>query len=165
MKRAQRRIGGLAVIIGAATMTGGAIAQLRDVTQNPDIAGVPGHPADNAGIGISFVAQQGTSPNDHGAVDLVGSSRFIIARDPARAVRRGRQLFQRKFQIVQGNGPTSDDGIGSSGADVSRSAGFADSCGDLTAAGICDESGDHRSSARRQTFDDGHIQVSKVTHR
>ena len=128
MKKLQGRIGGLAAIIGAATLAGGATAQLRDVTQNPDIAGVPGHPADNAGIGLSFVAQQGTSPNDHGTVNIAGSSRFIISRDPARAVRRGRQLFQRKFQIAQGNGPTTDDGVGSSGADVSRSAGFADSC-------------------------------------
>src|SRR5688572_14079595 len=92
MKKLQGRIGGLAAIIGAATLAGGATAQLRDVTQNPDILGVPGHPADNAGIGLSYEAQQGPSPNDHGAVDLAGSSRFIIARDPARAVRRGRQL-------------------------------------------------------------------------
>ena len=105
-----------------------ASAQLRDVTQNPDIAGVPGHPQDSAGIGISFEAEQGASPNDHGNVNLAGSSRFIISRDPARAVRRGRQLFQRKFTVAQGNGPTTDDGLGSSGADVSRSAGFADSC-------------------------------------
>ncbi len=128
MKKLQGRIGGLAAIIGAATLAGGATAQLRDVTQNPDIVGVPGHPADNAGIGLSFEAQKGTSPNDHGTVDIAGSSRFIISRDPGRAVRRGRQLFQRKFQVAQGNGPTTDDGIGSSGADVSRSAGFADSC-------------------------------------
>jgi len=128
MKKLHGRVGGLAAIVGGVTLAAGAAAQLRDVTQNPDIAGVPGHPGDSAGINISYDAQKGASPNDHGSVDLVGSSAFIIARDPARAVRRGRQLFQRKFQIAQGNGPTTDDGIGSSGADVSRSAGFADSC-------------------------------------
>ena len=118
----------VAALLGTVFLAGGASAQLRDVTQNPDIAGVPGHPQDSAGIGISFEAEQGTSPNDHGNVNLVGSSRFIISRDPARAVRRGRQLFQRKFTVAQGNGPTTNDGLGSSGADVSRSAGFADSC-------------------------------------
>lgn len=128
MRTLQRRIECLAAIVGGATIATSATAQLRDVTQNPDIAGVPGHPAASAGIGLSFVAEQGAAPNSHGNVNLIGSSAWIIARDPARAVRRGRQLFQRKFTFAQGNGPTTDDGIGSSGADVSRSAGFADSC-------------------------------------
>ena len=35
------------------------------------------------------------------------SSSFIIARDPFRAIRRGRQLFQRKFTRTQGQGPLS----------------------------------------------------------
>jgi hypothetical protein len=128
MKKLQGRILGLAAVIGAAAAAGSATAQLRDVTQNPDILGVPGHPADSAGIGRSFADQIGPAPNSHGDVNQVGSSAWIISRDPARAIRRGRQIFQRKFQIAQGNGPTTDDGIGSSGADVSRSAGFADSC-------------------------------------
>lgn len=128
MRNLHMRHTSVAALIGAVCLAGGASAQLRDVTQNPDIAGVPGHPADSAGIGISFEAQQGTSPNDHGNVNLVGSSSFIIARDPARAIRRGRQIFQRKFTFAQGNGPTTNDGLGSSGADVSRSAGFGDAC-------------------------------------
>ena len=128
MRTLQRRIKCLAAIMGGATLATGATAQLRDVTQNPDIIGVPGHPGASAGIGLSFVQEQGAAPNSHGNVNLVGSSAFIISRDPARAVRRGRQLFQRKFTFAQGNGPTTNDGIGSSGADVSRSAGFADSC-------------------------------------
>jgi hypothetical protein len=128
MKRLHERTTSLAALIGAVTLAGGAGAQLRDVTQNPDILGVPGHPQDSAGIGLSFLAEQGSSPDDHGDVNLAGSSRFIISRDPARAIRRGRQIFQRKFTIAQGNGPTTDDGIGSTGADLSRSAGFADSC-------------------------------------
>ena len=34
-----------------------------------------------------------------------GTSLYFIARDPARAIRRGRQLFQRKFTVAQGVGP------------------------------------------------------------
>lgn len=117
-----------AVVLTGAMLAGTASAQLHDVTQNPDIAGVPGHPADNAGIGRSYVDQQGTSPDDHGGVNLVGSSGYFISRDPARAIRRGRQLFQRKFQVGQGFGPLTDDGVGSTGANASRSAGLADSC-------------------------------------
>ena len=40
------------------------------------------------------------------------SSAFIIARDPFRAIRRGRQLFQRKFTRAQGQGPLVGDGAG-----------------------------------------------------
>ena len=129
MKKLQiRTISHVAVSLAALTFSVGASAQLKDVTQSADIAGVPGHPGASAGIGISYDAEKGTSPDDHGSVDLAGSSRFIISRDPARAVRRGRQLFQRKFTVAQGLGPLTDDGIGSVGADVSRAAGFADSC-------------------------------------
>ncbi len=128
MKKLHVRALGFAVTAGAVTAALPVTAQLRDITQNPDIVGVPGHPGASAGIGLSYEAEQGTSPDDHGAVDLAGSSRFIISRDPARAVRRGRQLFQRKFTVAQGNGPLTNDGIGSSGADVSRSAGLSDSC-------------------------------------
>lgn len=128
MKKLHARTLGFAVTAGAVTAALPGTAQLRDVVQNPDIVGVPGHPGDSAGIGISYEAQQGSSPNDHGTVDLIGSSRFIVSRDPARAIRRGRQIFQRKFTVAQGVGPLTNDGIGSSGADVSRSAGFSDSC-------------------------------------
>ena len=40
------------------------------------------------------------------------SSAFIIARDPFRAIRRGRQIFQRKFTRTEGHGPRASDGIG-----------------------------------------------------
>jgi hypothetical protein len=121
---------GIAAVVAAAGVVGSASAQLHDVTQNPDIVGVPGHPGDSAGIGISYDAQKGTSPDDHGSAEAAGkgSSAWIIARDPGRAVRRGRQLFQRKFEVAQGFGPLTDDGVGSTGADLSRSAGLADSC-------------------------------------
>src|SRR5688572_21470814 len=106
MKKLQSRLTALATIVGAASLAGVGSAQLRDVTQNPDIAGVPGHPGDSAGIGISYDAEKGASPDDHGSVLEPGTSAYIISRDPARAVRRGRQLFQRKFTVAQGQGPT-----------------------------------------------------------
>ena len=71
-----------------------AEAQLTDLTQTPN--------AENAGIFKSLEQQIGTGV---GNIKTPGSSAFIIARDPARAVRRGRQLFQRKFTLVQGFGP------------------------------------------------------------
>ena len=98
----QSRTTGLSLILSFVTFAAGAAAQLRDVTQNPDIAAVPGHPGDSAGIGLSYDDEKGTSPDDHGDVLVPGSSRYIISRDPARAVRRGRQLFQRKFTVAQG---------------------------------------------------------------
>ena len=71
------------------TAAGTADAQLRDVTQTPN--------AINAGIRKSFDAQKGFRQGERGTVFQAGSSAYIIARDPARAIRRGRQIFQRKF--------------------------------------------------------------------
>jgi mono/diheme cytochrome c family protein len=56
------------------------------------------------------------------------SSIFIIQRDPFRAVRRGRQLFQRKFTRSQGQGPVFGDGAGDVGVDLTIGAGLVDSC-------------------------------------
>jgi hypothetical protein len=56
------------------------------------------------------------------------ASSNVIALDPFRAIRRGRQLFQRKFSMVEGIGPVTGDGGGDIGADGSIGAGFADSC-------------------------------------
>jgi hypothetical protein len=59
------------------------------------------------------------------------TSAFIIARDPFRAIRRGRQIFQRKFQMKQGMGPTTNDGVVNPsyvGGDRSGAAGLTDSC-------------------------------------
>lgn len=47
---------------------------------------------------------------------------------PFRSIRRGRQLFQRKFTIDQGAGPRTADGVGDIEADGSLGAGLADSC-------------------------------------
>lgn len=67
-----------------------AHAQLTDLTQTPN--------AENAGIVKSLSQQIGTGV---GNVNTPGSSLFIIKRDPARSIRRGRQLFQRKFTVGQ----------------------------------------------------------------
>ena len=94
-----------------------AFAQLTDLTQTPNQEGV--------GIVKSLQEQIGAGV---GNVNTPGSSTFIIARDPARAVRRGRQLFQRKFTDLQGFGPRANDGIGNIHANPAIGAGLIDSC-------------------------------------
>src|SRR5262249_16965016 len=56
------------------------------------------------------------------------SSMFIIKRDPFRAIRRGRQLFQRKYTRLQGVGPLAGDGIGNIETNLAIGAGLVDSC-------------------------------------
>ncbi len=97
--------------------TSSVFAQLTDVTQTPN--------AENAGIKKSLSEQIGAGRGD---ILTPGSSEFIINRDPFRSIRRGRQLFQRKFTAEQGVGPRTNDGVGDIEADGSHGAGFADSC-------------------------------------
>lgn len=94
-----------------------AFAQLTDQTQTPN--------AINAGIAKSLNEQV---ENGRGDIFTPGSSVFIIKRDPFRAIRRGRQIFQRKFQVSQGFGPRTNDGVGDIAADASLGAGLVDSC-------------------------------------
>jgi hypothetical protein len=94
-----------------------AEAQLTDLTQTPN--------AENAGIVKSLQQQIGAGV---GNINTPGSSLFITARDPARAIRRGRQLFQRKFTDLQGFGPRANDGIGNIHANPAIGAGLIDSC-------------------------------------
>ncbi|MGH9313558.1 MAG: di-heme oxidoredictase family protein, partial [Vicinamibacterales bacterium] len=61
----------------------------------------------------------GTDPN---------TSQNVIAMDPFRAIRRGRQLFQRKFTRLEGQGPVTGDGFGNIHVDLIIGAGLADSC-------------------------------------
>jgi hypothetical protein len=79
----------------------------------------------NAGINKSLVDEIGAGRGDAMTPD---SSLFIIARDPFRAVRRGRQLFQRKFTREQGQGPAVGDGHGDLNSNAAIAAGLADSC-------------------------------------
>lgn len=94
-----------------------ALAQLNDRTQNPNVA--------NFGIAKSLTEQIGAGTGDWSTPD---SSSFIIARDPFRAIRRGRQLFQRKFLRSQGQGPLTTDGVGDINTTLGLGAGISDSC-------------------------------------
>lgn len=109
----------LGLCLAAWVMSQGApaFAQLTDKTQTPNTA--------DAGIAKSYEEQIGTGRGD---VMTPGSSTFIIQRDCFRSVRRGRQIFQRKFTMEQGNGPRTLDGVGDIESDASIGAGLADSC-------------------------------------
>src|SRR4029077_14210504 len=103
------------VVLG--TLAVSAHAQMIDSTQasNPI----------NAGINKSLAQEIGAG---RGSVNTPDSSLFIINRDAFRAVRRGRQLFQRKFTRAQGQGPGVDDGVGNIATKKEIGAGLADSC-------------------------------------
>jgi hypothetical protein len=76
-------------LIGAALAiwSSNAHAQLVDETQvYPSVAG--------GTIGKSLEEQVG---DGQGSIWTEGSSMYLINRDPARSIRRGRQIFQRKF--------------------------------------------------------------------
>jgi hypothetical protein len=114
------RLSTTAVVVGVSAvvwLSPAAEAQLTDITQTPNRA--------NAGIQKSLEAQIGAGQGD---VMTPESSIFIIQRDPFRAIRRGRQVFQRKFTVAQGVGPRVDDGIGDIETTPALGAGLADSC-------------------------------------
>src|SRR5687767_645387 len=92
-------------------------AQLPDKTVTPNKADV--------GINKSFFDQAGLG---RGNVMTPNSSIFIIERDPFRAIRRGRQLFQRKYTRLQGIGPLAGDGTGNIEKTLAIGAGLVDSC-------------------------------------
>jgi hypothetical protein len=91
--------------------------QLLDRTQQPNWA--------NEGIAKSLTDEIGAG---RGEALTPNSSLFIIRRDPFRAIRRGRQLFQRKFTQTEGQGPRLDDGTGDISTNLDRGAGLSDSC-------------------------------------
>jgi hypothetical protein len=96
-------------------------SQLIDYTQ----AG-PGNIA-NEGIRKSLEQQVGAG---RGTINTPDSSLFIINRDPFRSIRRGRQIFQRKFTKRQGLGPVMFDGTTPEKEPFDRGigAGLVDSC-------------------------------------
>jgi hypothetical protein len=108
---------GLALVSALWGLGTSADAQLTDVTQTPNRA--------HAGVQKSLEEQIGAGRGD---VMTPDSSLFLIRRDPFRAVRRGRQVFQRKFTVAQGSGPRVDDGIGDIETTPALGAGLADSC-------------------------------------
>lgn len=107
----------LTILIAVAWVARTSHAQLPDKTVTPNAAGV--------GINKSFSDQAGAGRGD---VMIPNSSRFIIERDPFRAIRRGRQLFQRKYTRLQGIGPLAGDGTGNIETNLAIGAGLVDSC-------------------------------------
>jgi len=107
------------VVVTAALMLSSATAlgQLVDKTKAPNRA--------NEGINKSLSEQIGAGRGD---LNTPGSSMFIINRDPFRAIRRGRQIFQRKFTKLEGQGPNVGDGSGDVGSNIAIGAGLSDSC-------------------------------------
>src|SRR6266511_2238006 len=100
-----------------ALLTTPAFGQLIDQTLAPNYI--------NEGIHKSLTEQIGAG---RGNVLTPDSSLFIITRDPFRAIRRGRQLFQRKFTVSQGRGPGVGDGAGDIETNNAIGAGLTDSC-------------------------------------
>jgi mono/diheme cytochrome c family protein len=109
----------LVAVSGAALalFTAPALAQLIDRTKAPN-------PSEE-GINKSLAQQIGPGRGDWMTPD---SSSFIVARDPFRSIRRGRQLFQRKFTRAEGQGPLLNDGTGDVGSNLAIGAGLSDSC-------------------------------------
>jgi len=110
-----------AALMLMAVLSTRVFAQLVDKNKAPNVA--------NEGIsaplmGFPYPSQigdgrTGADPN---------ASLNVIARDPFRAIRRGRQLFQRKFARTDGQGPGHGDGSGDLNVDLAIGAGMADSC-------------------------------------
>jgi len=98
-------------------LTTASQAQQVDQTLAPNTA--------QAGMVKSLQDEVGTGRGD---IMMPESSIFIIKRDPFRSVRRGRQLFQRKFTRSQGQGPNEGDGAGDINSDNAIGAGLSDSC-------------------------------------
>src|SRR5262249_26653582 len=96
-----------------------AHAQLTDVSQTGPT--VPG-----GAINKSIEQQIGAGRGD---LHTPQSSVYLIKRDPARAIRRGRQVFQRKFTEEQGLGPrVNPSGTGNIATQIALGAGLVDSC-------------------------------------
>ena len=104
-------------VVAVLMMATASPAQMIDNTQAPNTA--------KAGINKSLQDEIGAG---RGNVNAVGSSIYIINRDPFRSIRRGRQLFQRKFTRLQGQGANEMDGVGDINTDIAIGAGLSDSC-------------------------------------
>ncbi len=107
----------LVTMVTTTWLAASAAGQLIDRTKAPNAAG--------EGINKSYAQQIGAGRGDWSTPD---SSSFIIARDPFRAIRRGRQLFNRKFTKEQGVGPIVGDGKGDINNILAIGAGLSDSC-------------------------------------
>ncbi len=103
--------------------SGSSVAQLTDSSQTDQ-----NNNANAPGGFINRSLQDQIGPG-RGEDTVFGASLFLIARDPARSIRRGRQLFQRKFSVAEGLGPRVND---FSNGDITQAralgAGLSDSC-------------------------------------
>jgi len=104
-------------LLFTAVLTVAAHSQMIDNTQAPNTA--------KAGINKSLMDEIGAG---RGNLLTPNSSLYIINRDPFRSIRRGRQLFQRKFTFLQHVGPADSDGVGDINTNKAIGAGLADSC-------------------------------------
>src|SRR5437870_11338610 len=100
-----------------AMMLATASAQMIDNTQATSTA--------NAGINKSLSDEIGAGRGD---LLTTSSSIYVINRDPFRSIRRGRQLFQRKFTQAQGQGRNEGDGVGDININLAIGAGLTDTC-------------------------------------
>jgi len=114
-----RLLTGVALTAAAVAFGGTADAQLRDKKEKMTL------PQANAADGINKNLPEQVG-GGRGNLTTIGSSIYIINRDPARAIRRGRQLFQRKFLPTQGF--SGRDRSGNIHTDPSIGAGVVDSC-------------------------------------
>ena len=112
-----KRIAFAVWVIALGFLAAATMAQLIDKNKAPNVAreGITKSLADEIGAG-------------RGTIMTEASSAFIIGRDPFRAIRRGRQLFQRKFTRAEGNGPNVGDGAGDINSNLAIGAGLSDSC-------------------------------------
>ena len=102
-----------------------ALLLLGDVASGQMIDNTQATNSAKAGINKSLSDEIGPGRSD---VMTPDSSIYNIERDPFRAIRRGRQLFQRKFTRTQGQGPNEGDGVGDLNTNIAIGAGLADSC-------------------------------------
>jgi len=93
--KANTLLTGAALTAALLAFGGDADAQLRDKKEKMTL------PFANAADGINKNLPE-TIGGGRGNLTSIGSSIYIINRDPARSIRRGRQLFQRKFLPTQG---------------------------------------------------------------
>jgi hypothetical protein len=109
---------GLSLLLACAAISiTAARAQMIDNNQAPSTA--------KAGINKSLLDETGAG---RGSSTTAASSIFLIERDPFRSIRRGRQLFQRKFTRLQGQGAANSDGVGDLNTNKGIGAGLSDSC-------------------------------------
>jgi hypothetical protein len=112
-----------AVLVLATLFSPAASAELLDITKVNDGNNI------NAPAGTIAKSLQQQVGAGHGNVLTPGSAVYLVKRDPARSVRRGRQLFQRKFSADEGLGPRVNfDSSGDVTVNRALGAGLADSC-------------------------------------